>query len=234
VRSWHADIARTTSVTAAKSYRLLSTILKTAVEDRILVFNPCTIKRAGHERSPERVPPTIEQVDDLASALPERYRALVYTAAYASLRIGECAALTRERVDLVHRTITVTEQAQQVIGQGRVVGPPKSDAGRRTVAIPKLLADILENHLAQFVDPAPTALVFTADKDGPLLAQHFYIHWRKARQAVGLDHMHFHDLRALRRDDGRTHGSDNGRGDGPTRSQHAASGTDLPARDGRA
>jgi integrase len=195
VRTWHAQIAHAKPVTAAKSYRLLSTILTTAVEDRILVTNPCTIKRAGQERSPERPIPTIEQVDALASALPEHYRALVYTAAYAGLRLGECSALTRERVDLVHRTIAVIEQAQQVTGQGRVIGPPKSEAGRRIVAIPKVLAGILEDHLARFVDPIPTALVFTGDKGGPLVGQHFGSQFAKARKTVDLDYMHFHDLR---------------------------------------
>lgn len=195
VRTWHAGIAKTMPITAAKCYRLLRTIMATAVEDQMLVANPCTIKLAGQERSPERPIPTIEQVGTLALAVPEHYRALVYTAAYAGLRLGECAALTRERVDLVHRTIAVTEQAQQVTGKGRVIGPPKSDAGRRTVAIPKVLADILEDHLSRFVDPTPTALVFTGDKGGPLVGQHFGSQFAKARRSVDLDYMHFHDLR---------------------------------------
>jgi integrase len=195
VRSWHSRIAQTTPVTAAKCYRLLHAILATAVEDNDLVSNPCTIKRAGQERSPERPILNPEQVDALARAVPERYVALVYTAAYGGLRLGECSALTRERIDLVHRTIAVTEQAQQVNGQGRVIGPPKSDAGRRTVAIPKLLTTVLDNHLARFVGSAPTDLVFTADKGGPLVGQHFYKHWRRARQAVEVDGLRFHDLR---------------------------------------
>ena len=92
VRTWHAGIAKTKPVTAAKCYRLLRTIMATAVEDQMLVANPCAIKLAGQERSPERPIPTIEQVGTLASALPEHYRALVYTAAYVGLRLGECAA----------------------------------------------------------------------------------------------------------------------------------------------
>ena len=139
--------------------------------------------------------PTLDQIDSFAAALPERYRALVYTSAYAGLRLGECAALTRERVDLVHRTIAVIEQAQQVVGQGRVLGQPKSDAGRRVVAIPTVLAGLLEDHLARFVAPEPSALVFTADKGGPLLGQHFARRFAKTRTTVGLDWLHFHDLR---------------------------------------
>ena len=195
VRTWHAGIAQNTPITAAKCYRLLKSILTTAVEDGLLVVNPCTVKRAGQERSPERRVPTVDQVEGLAAAVPDRYRALVYTAAYAGLRLGECAALTRERVDVVHRTIAVTEQAQQVTGLGRVISEPKSAAGKRMVAVPDVLADILDRHLAQFVDPEPTALVFTADKGGPLIGQHFSYRFARARKTVGLDDLHFHDLR---------------------------------------
>ncbi|MHB8458400.1 MAG: tyrosine-type recombinase/integrase [Acidimicrobiales bacterium] len=195
IRSWHAEIARSKPVTAAKCYRLLRVILTTAVEDKLLVTNPCVIKKAGQERSSERVVPTLEQIDAVATALPERYRALVYTSAYAGLRLGECAALTRERVDLRGQTIAVIEQAQQVVGKGRVLGQPKSDSGRRVVAIPRVLAVVLEGHIARFVGPEPSALVFTADKGGPLLGQHFARRFAKAREAIGLDWLHFHDLR---------------------------------------
>lgn len=195
VRAWHGELAREMPITAAKCYRLLRVILQTAVEDRLLASNPCVIKNAGRERSPERRVPSLSQIEQVASALSDRYRALVYTAAFAGLRLGECAALTRERVDLERRTITVSEQAQQVVGEGRVIGDPKSQAGKRVVAIPTALVQILEHHLADYVAPGPAALVFTADKGGPLLGQHFSRRFARARSAVGMDWLHFHDLR---------------------------------------
>ncbi len=54
VRTWHTGLARTSSSSAIKCYRLPSTILSTAVGDRMLVANPCTIKGAGQEHHPER------------------------------------------------------------------------------------------------------------------------------------------------------------------------------------
>jgi integrase len=195
IRSWHASIARTKPVTAAKSYRLLRVILNTAVEDRLLIHNPCIVKGAGKEQSPERPVPTLGQIDAIADALAPRYRALVYTAAFAGLRLGECAALTRGRVDLEHGTISILQQAQQVVGQGRILGDPKSEAGKRTVAIPSALAGILEEHLAAYVGAEDDALVFTADKGGPLLGQHFDRRFARAREAVGLRWVRFHDLR---------------------------------------
>lgn len=195
VRSWHAGIAKTTPVTAAKCYRLLRTILGTAVADGMLLINPCVIKGAGQERSAERPIPTVSQVDSIAANLPERYQALVYTAAYGGLRLGECAALTRDHVDLLHRTIAVTEQAHRIAGVGRVIGEPKSEAGRRTVAIPRLLASVLEDHLTRFVAPEPDALVFLGDRGGTLERSNWSVRFAHAREAAGLEELRFHDLR---------------------------------------
>jgi len=197
VRTWNAGLAQTTPVTAAKCYRLLRTILACAVEDGRLPMNPCTIKRAGLERSPERTIPTLEQLDKLVAALPLRHRALVYTSAFAGLRFGECSALTRERIDLVHRTVAVAEQAQRVNGQGRIIGLPKSEAGKRTVAIPCALVDVLNDHLDRFVGPEPSALVFTGDHGGPLERSNWSPRFAKARNAAGLEGTRFHDLRHL-------------------------------------
>lgn len=64
-------------MTAAKAYRLLKAIFNTAVDDGLIRRNPCRIKGAGQEKSPERPVLSIPQVYTLADAVPERYRALV-------------------------------------------------------------------------------------------------------------------------------------------------------------
>lgn len=55
VRSWYTALADhgPGAITAAKCYRLLRAILNTAVEDGLIAVNPCTIRGAGAERSPE-------------------------------------------------------------------------------------------------------------------------------------------------------------------------------------
>ncbi|MDZ4827022.1 MAG: site-specific integrase [Actinomycetota bacterium] len=112
VRRWYADSLRSETpgaVTLAKCYRLLRAILNTAVVDELIVRNPCTIKGAGVERTKERPVANVAQVWGLADAVEPRFRALVLAAAFAGLRFGELAALTRARIDLDERTITVTE-----------------------------------------------------------------------------------------------------------------------------
>ena len=91
----------------AKSYRLLRAVLATAVDDEIIDRNPCRIRGAGVENSAERPIATIEEVYELADAIELRYRVMVLTATFASLRLGELRALTRRHVDLLHRTIKV-------------------------------------------------------------------------------------------------------------------------------
>ena len=197
VRRWRASIAANQPTTAAKAYRLLRAVLMTAAADGLILTNPCVIKGAGQERAPERSIPTLETLAAIADALDVRYRALVYTAALAGLRAGELSGLERRHVDLVHRTITVEQQAQVVVGQGRVLGPTKSDAGRRTVAIPTELAHILGEHLTTYVDADPSAVVFTGDKGAPITTQHWSKKFRKAADSVGATELHFHDLRHL-------------------------------------
>ena len=123
-----------------------------------------------------------------------RFRALVLTAAFAGLRFGELAALTRERVDLDSGTIAVTETLVEVPG-ALLLGPPKSDAGRRAVAIPASLVPELDRHLATYVRPESDALVFTGTKGAPLRRSNWSIKWRTACRAVGVQGLRFHDLR---------------------------------------
>lgn len=140
VRSWRkAPLdAGLGPVTVAKSYRLLQAIMNTAVEDELIGRNPCRIKGAGVERSPERPVATIEQVYALADAIEPRYRALVLLATFASLRWGELIALRKGDLDLdgsVDVDMAYSEDRGKVI-----LGPPKSDAGKRVVSFPEVIA----------------------------------------------------------------------------------------------
>src|SRR4249920_1406444 len=95
------------AVTVAKSYRLLKAILNTAADDGRIRRNPCRIKGAAVEKSPERPVLTARQVFDLAAAIDPRYQALVLLAVFGSLRRSELAALRRCDVDLTAQTIQV-------------------------------------------------------------------------------------------------------------------------------
>jgi integrase len=181
--------------TAAKCYRLLHAILNTAVDDGVLAANPCSIRGAGAENAAERKLPTLDQVYELADLVKPRYRALVLAAAFSGLRRGELFGLRREHIDVDHGTVTVEQQRQQLSSGEHVIGPPKSDAGIRTVALPREVVDVLADHLERFVGPAQSAWVFTGAKGGPLREAVWQQEWVRARETVGLPDLHFHDLR---------------------------------------
>jgi integrase len=197
VRYWLASMRSTqlSPSTIAKAYRLLGRVMGAAVEEGVVGRSPCTIKGASVERSPEMLCPSLEQVHQLADAVPEQYRATIYTAALAGLRWGELAGLRRHRVDLLHRTITVAEQLTEV--NGRLdFGAPKTETSVRTVALPALLVDALDAQLARWAEPGADGLVFPAQEGGPMRRSNFRRRvWAPAVGRVGLSGLRFHDLR---------------------------------------
>lgn len=198
VREWYAErlgsgLGRST---VAKSYRLLKSILNTALVDELIVRNPCVIRGAGAEKTPERVPPTLEQALALSDAIAPRWRMLVLLAAWSGLRWGELVALQRRSIDVATGRITVTQQLTES-GEGFRIGPPKTEAGRRTVHLPPHLLPDLEDHLDRWVGPGPDDWVFCGPFGAPLSRRNFPTHWAKARTAAGCPQVRFHDLRHL-------------------------------------
>jgi integrase len=153
------------------------------------------IRGASTERAGERPVATVAQVYALADIVEPRYRALVLMAAFTGLRRGELLALTRERIDLLHHTVAVTEQRHDLPDGRLLLAPPKTEAGRRVIALPAPLAVELEGHLNDYVAPEPGSLVFTGQKGGPLRVHVWQAHWDRARRTLGLEQLHFHDLR---------------------------------------
>lgn len=198
VRAWRAErlAAGIGGSTIAKAYRLLKAILATAVQDELIARNPCLLPGAGSERPPERVPPTIAEAEAIADAIEDRYRVLVLLGAWSGLRWGELIGLTRSSIDLLHGTVTVS-QAMVELGSSAYVGPPKSDAGRRTVHIPPHLIPEVEWHLEKYVRCVPDAMVFTGPRDGTVRRNNFNGTWHRARAAAGVPALRFHDLRHL-------------------------------------
>ena len=73
----------------------------------------------------------------------------------SGLRRGEQFAQRRKDVDLIEGTVTV-ERAQIVLkNQPLIYGEPKSEAGNRTVALPRFLVTNLIEHLNLYSSPIP-------------------------------------------------------------------------------
>jgi integrase len=195
VRTWHAELARMHPSTAAKAYRLLSTMMRTALDDGLIARSPCRIKGGGTERAMERPIASVAEVEEIAARVPERFQALILLAAWAGLRRGEVLGLERRDLDLSATRVRV-ERAVHHMTNGEVfVGPPKTDAGVRTVHFPEHLVPILRGHLERFAGPEATSLAFPGEAGGILRPHVLYKHWRRATEAIERPELRFHDLR---------------------------------------
>jgi len=189
VREWYSGLHAEHPTTAGTAYRLLRAVLNTAVADERIVRNPCQVRGAGSTSAPERPVASIAEVEAAADAMPPRLRLAVLLAAWCQLRRGEVLGLQRRDIDLLHGTLSI-ERAQTVTTDGvPVLGPPKTSAGRRTLAIPPHILPSLTEHLARFVGPAPDAWLF------PGSTSIIERTWSKARLAIRRPDLHFHDLR---------------------------------------
>jgi len=196
VRDWHTRAKATTGPTVlAQSYRLLRSIFNTAVHDELIATNPCRLRTAGTPKAarPSRAL-TVGEVQELARAVPDRYAALVYVLALAGLRFGEATALTRADVAPGGVSLTV-ERTVRYLGGTFQVGPPKTDAGRRAVALPPSVAAMLVDHLQRFVADAPDALIFGTRNGTYLSVPSFGQMFKRAVAACELPPVRVHELR---------------------------------------
>ncbi len=196
VRSWNsAAFGRRFRAGLGRRTECCRTILNTAVADEIILRNPCRVRGAGQDHSAERPIATIAQVAALADAVDERLRALVLLAAWCGLRRSELLALRRRDINLLHANVRIERSMHTLRGNSIVIGPPKTAAGRRTVAIPPHIVADLEAHLAGHVGPDIDDLVFTERRGGSLRLYTVERAWRQARKSVGVAQLRLHDLR---------------------------------------
>ena len=200
-----ADVRRVVKVIQGKvkattvrtNYGVLRAALAAAVEAELILRSPCRGVKLVHEE--RRAPVFLEhqQIDQLADAMPPEYRAMVYVAGVLGLRWSEVAGLRVGRVNFFDRTVTVDQAVTEVNGQ-IITGSPKTHAGRRTMKMPRIVADELTAHLARrgITGADPEALVFVAPDGGPLRPTNFRRRvWAPAIKRAELSGLTFHGLR---------------------------------------
>jgi len=194
VRRWVARLLADglAPATVTRSLRVLGACLQVAADDGLIAANPARGIRPPQAPRHEQRYLTPGEVARLADTIDQRYRGLVYLAAYGGLRIGELAGLRVGRVDLVGGSVQVVEQVVEVAGHQHF-GPPKTAAGRRSVPVPGFVVDELRP-LCCGKDASD--LVFTAPGGGTLRrtiwAARFF---RPAVERADLAPLRVHDLR---------------------------------------
>jgi integrase len=197
VRGWWVGLGKNTPTRNTHAYQLLRAIFNTAREDKLITENPCQIKTAGRPSKPREVQAlTPAELDKVAEALPETYRAAVPLAAWCGLRFGELIELRRKDVHVAgNRTTLRIRRAATVAGNKLVVGVPKTDAGIRDVTVPPHVAEILRAHMAAYTGRGPESFVFTTTRGHRLSQTAFTKSLKNGYASVGKPDMRVHDLR---------------------------------------
>jgi len=227
IGAWKAHlVAASLKPATVNSYlSLLGTVLNAAVDSGYLSHSPLMRRSgAGRVAVAKNVPVgrrevwvTRGQLDNLVEAIAPRYQALARVAALTGMRWGELAAARWDdlRLDQPLDDGAVEGSGRLRIvralsdpsrnGNGRFKGP-KTEAGRRTIALDQESCDTFRDHWERFGDK-DTGLVFTTPggprgAGGALAANNFRRVWRRALEQAGLEGgwpeyggLHFHDLR---------------------------------------
>ncbi len=200
VNAWYDTLAPGRETIRAQSYSLLRTIFASAAAERpnpLIPYNPAHIRGAGNTKRVHHVQPaSLEELRIIVEELPDRYKLMALLAAWCAMRFGELAELRRGDIDLRTNRVKIRRGVVRVDGEF-IVGPPKSDAGSRDVAIPPHLMPLVKDHLKNLTAPGRDALLFPAAADDNLhmAPSTLYKVYYPARKAAGREDLRWHDLR---------------------------------------
>lgn len=167
----------------------LRAIFRRAVSRTDLAVNPTTGLELPAVRGRRDRIAAPEEATRLLAALPERDRGLWATAFYAGLRRGELRALRWEDVDLAAGTIQVRRSWDDQAGAIE----PKSGAGVRSVPVPAVLRDHLDEHKIR--SGRDGGLVFGSTASAPFTASNLRKRAKTAWARAELPPITLHECR---------------------------------------
>ena len=189
VQTWITRLSeRLSPATVAECRRLTSAVMRSAVRNRLIPYNPCDDIKIPKRRRRD-TDQVIERVlfrRRLLPAVPHRHRGLVGIAGGCGLRWGEAVGLCDDAIDLDRARLRVVRTVIEVAGHTSFKPYPKSAAGVRTVPIPSWLVAILREHLAHY-PRGEGGLIFANEVGGALRRTLFRSRvWRPSLVRAGL------------------------------------------------
>lgn len=190
LQEWVTELgARRMPATVQVTLRLTSAVLRSAVRNRMIAFNPAEdvrVQRVRRQDVDERIISRADLRTRLLPAVPERYRGVVATAGGAGLRWGEAIGLRADAVDLDAGRLSVIRTVVEVAGHTSFKPFPKSAAGRRTVPMPSWLVPVIREHRRLWPTQSD-APIFANEVGAPLRRTLFRSRiWRPSLVRAGL------------------------------------------------
>lgn len=166
VQNWRLKLLQSVSRSmAGKILSALSAMLNNAMETGAIAQNVAAgVKVAKAARVKERItPPARTDLKAMIDAATDKERPFILTGIFTGLRSSELRGLRWADIDLSAATVTVRQRAD---AWGKI-GPPKSEAGRRTIPIPQeLVSELRRWKLA--CPPSSLDLAFPSTAGTPL------------------------------------------------------------------
>ncbi len=194
VQAW---VTGRSQVLAPRTLRLLLSLLRSvyasAVLDRLVASSPVVRITLPSDHRAKIVPLTVEQVEALADAVPDRCRAMIITQSGLGLRISELLGLRVQDVLWLERSVKIEVQRDRHTMQLERL---KTPASRRTIPLPNVVADALSQHIAKY-EPCDDGAIFAMAEGEPWKQNHIQRGIINAGvKAAGLPpHTTSHDLR---------------------------------------
>lgn len=182
--AWTADAAR----------RVIVTLLREAWEDELIATHPA--QRVGLPKAPRRGRPTVltaEQLVTLWDRTPKQWRAAVMVASMAGLRPEEVAGVKLGAIEFKAGRVRI-EWAIPVVNGKSMPKDVKTEAGVRSMPLPKFVVDALAAHVLED-PPGEEGWVFHSSTGGPLVRSTFRRMWVDACEAAGIPGFKFENLR---------------------------------------
>ncbi len=172
-----------------QAHQLLGAMLRLAVRRGLISSDPTDGTELPAAVLREQRFLTAAELSAVASAMPDRLQAAVWTLGLAGLRFGEMAALERADINILGRRINVGHSVTEV--DGVLTFGLTKNRKMRSVAIPSALADIIAAHMMTHANET----VFPDSKGGTLRVSNFRSQILKACAVAGVDPIRTHDLR---------------------------------------
>lgn len=201
-----ADLSKAGDLSPASIKRVHATVnaaFNDAVRRQLLVVNPAAfVELPSVSRKSLNVWTPTELAAFLLTTKDDRLATMYRLFAFTGMRRGEVAGLRWCNVDLTVGQIHVREQRVQ-LGYAVEVGPPKSDAGMRTVDMDGELVEALRAHgIAQGAERLLAGAawvgqdhVFTKENGEPLHPEYISRRFGRLTKKAGLPVIRLHDLR---------------------------------------
>ncbi|WP_158680054.1 site-specific integrase [Deinococcus sp. NW-56] len=185
---------------AGRVLHVLRMALQQAVRWQLVPGNVAQHVRKPRVTRPELTVRTPEQAARfLGAARGHRLHPLFAFALHTGMRRGELLALQWGDVDLDAQELTVRHNLVKNSAGQDVVGEPKTEAGRRRVALAEDIVALLRAHHRREHRgrraPRPADFVFTAASGNHVQHRHLQRTFQALMDGAGVPHIRFHDLR---------------------------------------